>query len=34
MWLDRIHEQNNAVMKDVGEAISSLNKVDESALAR
>ena len=34
MGLDRIHEQNNAVMKGVGEATSSLNKADESALAR
>ena len=33
MGLDQIHEQNNAVLKDIGGA-SSLNKVDESSLAR
>ena len=32
--LDEIHEQNNAVMKDMGGATSLLNKVDESSLAR
>ena len=34
MGLDQIHEQNNAVMKGMGGATSSLNKVDESSLAR
>ena len=34
MGLDQIHKQNNAVMKAIGEATSSLNKVDESSLAR
>ena len=32
--LDQIHEQNNAVIKGIGRATSSLNKVDESSLAR
>ena len=34
MELDQIHEQNKAVMKDMGGATPSLNKVDESSLAR
>ena len=34
MELDQIHEQNNTVMKSMGGATSSLNKVDESSLAR
>ena len=34
MGLDQIHEQNNAVMKGMGGATSSLNKFDESSLAR
>ena len=34
MGLDQIHEQNNAVMKDMGGATPSLNKVDESSFAR
>ena len=34
MVLDQIHEQNNAVMKDMGGVTSSLNKADESSLAR
>ena len=34
MGLGQIHEQNNAVMKSMGGATSSLNKVDESSLAR
>ena len=34
MGLDQIHEQSNAVMKDMGGATSSLNKADESSLAR
>ena len=34
MGLDRIHKQSNAVMKGMGGATSSLNKVDESSLAR
>ena len=34
MGLDEIHEQNNVVMKGVSGATSSLNKVDESSLAR
>ena len=34
MGLDRIHQQSNAVMKGMGGATSSLNKVDESSLAR
>ena len=34
MGLDRFHEQSNAVMKGMGGATSSLNKVDESSLAR
>ena len=32
MALDQIHEQNNVVMKGMGGATSSLNKVDESSL--
>ena len=32
--LGQIHEQNNAEMKDMGGATSSMNKVDESSLAR
>ena len=31
MGLDQIHEQNNAVMKGMGGATSSLNKADESS---
>ena len=34
MGLDEINEQNNAVIKGMGGATSSLNKVDESSLAR
>ena len=34
MRLDQIHEQNNAVMEAMGGGTSSLNKVDESSLAR
>ena len=34
MELDQIHEQNKAVMKGMGGATPSLNKVDESSLAR
>ena len=34
MGLDHIHEQNNNVMKGMSGATSSLNKVDESSLAR
>ena len=34
MGLDQVHEQNNAVMKGIGGATPSLNKVDESSLAR
>ena len=34
MGLDRIHEQNNAAMKALGQATPSLNKVDESSLAK
>ena len=34
MELDQIHEQSKAVMKGMGGATSSLNKVDESSLAR
>ena len=34
MGLDQIHEQNNAAMKDLGRAAPSLNKVDESSLAK
>ena len=34
MVLHQIHEQNNAVMEAMGGGISSLNKVDESSLAR
>ena len=34
MGLDRIHEQNNAAMKALGQAAPSLNKVDESSLAK
>ena len=34
MGLDQIYEQDNAVMKGMGRAISSLNKIDESSLAR
>ena len=34
MGLNQIHEQNNAVMKDMGGATPSLNKVDESSFAR
>ena len=34
MGLDQIHEQNNAVMKGMGGATPSLNKVDESSLGR
>ena len=32
--LGRIHKQNNTEMKDMGGATSSMNKVDESLLAR
>lgn len=32
--LDEIHEQKNALMKSMGWATSSLNKIDESSLAR
>ena len=34
MGLDQIHEQNNSVMKGMGGATPTLNKVDESSLAR
>ena len=34
MEIDQIHEQNNAVMKDMGGATSLLNILDESSLAR
>ena len=34
MGLDEINEQNDAVIKGMGGATSSLNKVDESSLAR
>ena len=34
MGLDQSHEQNNAAMKGMGGATSSLDKVDESSLAR
>ena len=34
MGLDQINEQNNGVIKGMGGATSSLNKVDESSLAR
>ena len=34
MGLDQIHEQKNGVMKGMGGATSSLNKADESSLAR
>ena len=34
MELDQIHEQNKAVIKGMGGATPSLNKVDESSLAR
>ena len=34
MGLDQIHEQNNAIMKGMGGVSSSLNKVDESSIAR
>ena len=34
MGLDQVHEQNNAVMKGIGGATPSSNKVDESSLAR
>ena len=34
MGLDQIHEQSNAVMKGMGGATSSLNKVAESSVAR
>ena len=34
MRLDQIHEQNIAIMKSMGGATSSLNKVDQSSLAR
>ena len=34
MGLDQIHEQNNAIMKGMGGVSSSLNKVDESSMAR
>ena len=34
MGLDQIQEQNNDVMKGMGGATSSVNKVDESSLTR
>ena len=34
MGLDQIHDQNNSVMKGMGGATPTLNKVDESSLAR
>ena len=34
MGLHQIHKQNNGIMKGMGRATSSLNKVDKSSLAR
>ena len=34
LGLDQVHEQNNAVMKGMGGVTSSVNKEDESSLAR
>ena len=34
MGLDQIHEQSSAVIKGMGGATSSLDKVDQSSLAR
>ena len=34
MGIDQVHERNKALMKDMSEATSSLNKSDESSFTR